>query len=167
MYIRPCLVCGKLMEGEYDKRVKYHSECIPICKMEGCGKGVFNVGLGLCQKHYMRWWHGQPETNPCKGCGTMIDSRYKWCANCKALHKDINGRSGNPERNYCPQIGDNIDCPRRVRCRKKGCVSPEGLENNKKELLGGLMAKNHGIKSSIEYEPRIYRIGIGSILRGI
>lgn len=124
------------------------------CKMEGCSKKTLQFSLGLCHKHYQRWRRGQPETNPCKGCGTMIDSRYKWCPKCKYL--SFHGRRRKPKEflsdNGCPIVGRNLDCPKRCKCTKKGCPTPEELEIAKNELFGMNKIKGHCVESSFNYE---------------
>lgn len=161
MYIRPCLACGKVLEGIYDKRVKYHRGCIPICKMEGCGKRALHLSTGLCadlcDKHHSRWLRNQPETNPCRGCGIMIDSEGKWCPDCKALRLDTKGnRNFNSEENCGPPVGNNADCPKRKLCRSIPCPTPEELIE-RRQLVQRLRVKRHVPPSSLYYEPTIYK----------
>ena len=162
MYIRPCKVCGKTMEGEYDKLVKYHYGCVPKCKVENCVSKVFSAGY--CQKHNWRWRRGASlEFNNCKGCGVKIGTRSKWCENCKdlRLHSARNLIVGDAA--YCPEVGDNADCPRRKKCHKKSCASPKVLEGRKIKIRNDAGIKHHSVQSDLHYEKPIsksHAIGI-------
>src|SRR3990167_10622225 len=129
MYKRPCVICGKIMEGEYDKRVKSHATCMSKCSVEGCMRATEHVSAGLCKKHYGRWVHNKPLIKVCAACGIIIEgypTNAKRCPDCQVAYKlnywKVYSKTHVKLLNgdLCSPVGNNADCPnRKVRCEKQ------------------------------------------------
>lgn len=106
----------------------------------------------------------ETKTIICPDCGKKLENvacnreRCIVCAKIRSKKRVQEQNMYDLEKDYCPTVGDNADCPSRRHC-KRNCLAPTELEQRKKDFFPEKRIVGNDIISDKFYEPKIYYKG--------
>lgn len=100
---------------------------------------------------------------PCSICGEKTRG-WKYCKACAKVQKKVLSARIWRTSDLCPEVGNNIDCPkgetcirRKERIKKFLCPTPKQIENVKREIREHQAIGRHCITTSIK-DPIVYKV---------